>query len=93
MILIKFKRKHLFTAEKFKTSNLKIVGTFILTVLSACIIATTAHKMKFSIKNFFSKCDSILNEKRHFLCNAPPFYDFTTMGALGTTRRVAFEIS
>ena len=35
----------------------------------------TAQKMKFSIKNFFSKCDQIiftkeiLNGKFHFLCS------------------------
>ena len=32
----------------------------------------TAQKMKFSIKDFFSKCDQIrrkLNGKRHFLCS------------------------
>ena len=31
----------------------------------------TAQKMKFSIKDFFSKCDQIrnLNEKLHFLCS------------------------
>ena len=26
-------------------------------------------KMKFSIKDFFSKCDQILNGKLHFLCS------------------------
>ena len=37
---------------------------------------TTAQKMKFSIKDFFSKCDQIqftkeiLNGKLHFLCSA-----------------------
>ena len=35
---------------------------------------TTEQKMKFSIKNFFSKCDQIstekiLNGKLHFLCS------------------------
>ena len=29
----------------------------------------TAQKMKFFIKDFFSKCDQILNEKLHFLCS------------------------
>ena len=30
----------------------------------------TAQKMKFSIKDFFSKCDQeILNGKLHFLCS------------------------
>ena len=29
-----------------------------------------AQKMKFSIKDFFSKCDQILNGKLHFLCSA-----------------------
>ena len=29
----------------------------------------TAQKMKFSIKDFFSKCDQILNIKLHFLCS------------------------
>ena len=29
----------------------------------------TVHKMKFSITNFFSKCDQILNAKLHFLCS------------------------
>ena len=35
----------------------------------------TAQKMKFSIKDFFSKCDQIifteeiLNQKLHFLCS------------------------
>ena len=29
----------------------------------------TAQKMKFSIKDFFRKCDQILNGKLHFLCN------------------------
>ena len=28
-----------------------------------------AQKIKFSIKNFFSKCDQILNGKLHFLCS------------------------
>ena len=26
-------------------------------------------KMKFSIKDFFSKCDEVLNRKLHFLCS------------------------
>ena len=30
----------------------------------------TAQKKKFSIKDFFSKCDQILNGKLHFLCSA-----------------------
>ena len=48
------------------------------------IIISTAQKMKFSIKDFFSKCDQIrrktadlvtfteqiLNDKLHFLCSA-----------------------
>ena len=29
----------------------------------------TAQKMKFSIMDFFSKCNQILNEKLHFLCS------------------------
>ena len=29
----------------------------------------TVQKMKFSIKDFFSKCDQILNEKLHFFCS------------------------
>ena len=29
----------------------------------------TAQKMKFSLKNLFSKCDQILNGKPHFLCS------------------------
>ena len=34
-----------------------------------CFIKTdTAQKMKFSIKDFFSKCDQILNGKLHFSC-------------------------
>ena len=37
-----------------------------------------AKKMKFSIKDFFSKCDTfteeILNGKRHFLCSVVSFY-------------------
>ena len=39
------------------------------------ITASTAQKMKFSIKYFFSKCDQIrsteeiLNGKLHFLCS------------------------
>ena len=28
-----------------------------------------AQNMKFSIKDFFSKCDQILNRKLHFLCS------------------------
>ena len=31
----------------------------ILSLLSYCIFPYTAQKMKFSIKNFFSKCDQI----------------------------------
>ena len=33
------------------------------------IILVTAQKMKFSIKDFFGKCDQILNGKFHFLCS------------------------
>ena len=36
------------------------------------LVADTAQKMKFSIKDFFSKCDQIrsfLNGKLHFLCS------------------------
>ena len=29
----------------------------------------TAQKMKFSVKDFFSNCDQILNGKLHFLCS------------------------
>ena len=29
----------------------------------------TAQNNKFSIKDFFSKCDQILNGKLHFLCS------------------------
>ena len=29
----------------------------------------TVQKMKFSIKDFFSKCDQILNGKLHFFCS------------------------
>ena len=29
----------------------------------------TAQKTKFSIKDFFSKCDQILNGKLHFMCS------------------------
>ena len=38
---MKFKRKHLFTAEKFRTSNVKIYSIF--TALSTCIIASPFH--------------------------------------------------
>ena len=32
------------------------------------IDTVTTQKMKFSIKDFFSKCDQILNGKLHFFC-------------------------
>ena len=35
--------------------------------LHFCI--NTAQKMKFSIKEFFSKCDQMLNRKLNFLCS------------------------
>ena len=35
-------------------------------------VLCTAHKMKFSIKDFLSKCDQILNEKLHFLYSHNP---------------------
>ena len=34
-----------------------------------CITLTTAQKMKFSIKDFFSKCEQILNRNLQFLCS------------------------
>ena len=34
----------------------------------------TARKTKFSIKDFFSKCDEILNGKLHFLCSEKPSF-------------------
>ena len=37
-----------------------------MTIVSYCYCM---KKMKFSIKNFFCKCDQILNGKLHFLCN------------------------
>ena len=49
---------------------------FIITTLYICPcfhnrpfqLFATAQKMKFSIKDFFSKCDQILNGKLYFLC-------------------------
>ena len=38
------------------------------TFVPAFQLFATAQKMKFSIKNFFSKCDQILNGKLYFLC-------------------------
>ena len=46
-------------------------------VISQNVVYYTAQKMKFSIKDFFSKCDQIrrklteeiLNGKLHFLCS------------------------
>ena len=35
---------------------------------SGHIIEDTAQKMKFCMKDFFSKCDQILNGKLHFFC-------------------------
>ena len=32
--------------------------------------------MKFSIKNFFRKCDQVVNGKPHFLCRAKPDFEF-----------------
>ena len=34
-----------------------------------CYLFLTAQKMKFSIADFFSKCDQIHNGKLHFLCS------------------------
>ena len=34
--------------------------------------------MKFSIKDFFSKCDQILNGKLHFMCRVGSFRDGKT---------------
>ena len=34
----------------------------------------TVQKMKFSIKDFFSKYDQILNRKLHYLCNVSVFH-------------------
>ena len=36
-----------------------------------CSVLITAQKMKFSVKDFFSKCDQIrsFNGKLHFLCS------------------------
>ena len=36
----------------------------------ALFVFDTAQKMKFSIKDFFNKCDHILNGKLHFLYSA-----------------------
>ena len=36
----------------------------------------TTREMKFSIKDFFSKCDQILNGKIHFLCSDYCLKDF-----------------
>ena len=33
----------------------------------------TVQKMKFSIKDFFSKYDQILSEKLHFLCSVSTY--------------------
>ena len=44
-----------------------------------CTIYITAQKLKFPIKDFFSKCDqirSILNGKLHFLCSVVECYLF-----------------
>ena len=36
----------------------------------------TTQKIKFSIKDFFSKCDQILNGKLHFLCSVNRIREF-----------------
>ena len=67
------------------TSATKELTAFLSTCLSICLFINvtenfegcTAQKVKFPIKDFFSKCDQIritftkeiLNEKLHFLCN------------------------
>ena len=38
-----------------------------------------AQKMKFSIKDFFSKCDQVLNGKLHFLCSGSFFLQRQTL--------------
>ena len=49
------------------------------------LLCHTAKKMKFSIKDFFSKCDlvtfteEILNGKLHFLCSVrPPYFSISS---------------
>ena len=40
---------------------------------AAKAVINTAQKMKFSIKDFFRKCDQILNGNIHFLCSETYF--------------------
>ena len=57
-----------------------LVKLHLLELDKTVLIFTTAHKMKFSIKYVFSKCDQIanlitftedmLNKKLYFLCSA-----------------------
>ena len=60
----------------FSCSFLSIVYTARRITNNITNIMNTAQKMKFSIKDFFHKCDQILNQKLHFLCSATQRYVF-----------------
>ena len=38
-------------------------------ILILTLLSNTPQKMKISMKDFFSKCDQILDGKLHFLCS------------------------
>ena len=51
------------------------------------IDTVTTQKMKFSIKDFFSKCDQILNGKLHFFVQCVPFCTFTGLSKSQSYRK------
>ena len=65
--------------QRIKNTAKKSLGMNDLTLISKAkklglrstinVIHVHYTKMKFSIKNFFSKCDQILNGKLHFSCS------------------------
>ena len=62
--LLLFKKNY--KSAVIQKRNLENVS-FISPLSHSTTILYTAQKMKFSIKDFFSKCDQILNGKIHFL--------------------------
>ena len=60
-LFVKLNENHLLMANIFKLHKYQTFGLLKM--------HNIAQKMKFSIKDFFSKCDQILNGKLHFLCS------------------------
>ena len=80
MLIAKYQKPK--SLEKFSYLLLRYHSMHYIQVYSGISRYTTAQKMKFSIKDFFSKCDQILRKhlieilkgKFQFLCSDPSLY-------------------